>query len=159
LKAEDVTSLYDDEYAASYEGKFLSSPLTAADAAYELRLLGTLLDVGSPRWLDVACGTGYFLRHFPEIDRKGLDLSPAMLRKAREGNPNIELIAHDFRDPLCDLAGDFDLVSCMWYAYCLVDTMEQLSWVIENLARWTSSSGTCFVPLADPAMIAGAPIP
>ena len=59
------------------------------DSDHELALLRGLLTPGVT-WLDVACGTGYFLRHFPEVERAGVDLSPAMLRLAREatGDPS-----------------------------------------------------------------------
>ncbi|MHC5820258.1 MAG: methyltransferase domain-containing protein [Nostoc sp.] len=39
------------------------------------------------KWLEVACGTGYFLSCFPEIERAGLDISPAMLKVAKQANP------------------------------------------------------------------------
>ena len=40
------------------------------------------------------------------------------------------------------------LVSCMWYAYGMVDSVSELLRVIENLAAWTAPQGTCFVPLS-----------
>ncbi len=158
MKAEDVKRLYDSQYASSYEEKYLRSRIAAADACYELKLLRSLLTSGT-RWLDVACGTGYFLRHFPEVERTGLDLSPAMLERARAGNPDAELVERDFRHPIPDWVDRFGLVSCMWYAYCYVDTVAELVQVIGNLASWTAPSGCCFVPLADPSLIAQCAIP
>ena len=38
----------------------------------------------------------------------------------------------------------------MWYAYGLVDSLAAVERVIRNLAAWTSSRGTCFVPVFDP---------
>jgi len=110
-------------------------------------------------WLDVACGTGYFLRHFPEAERAGIDLSPAMLRLAPQANPGIPLIEHDFRDPIPAWQDRWSLVSCMWYAYSLVDTVADMLRLIANLATWTAPAGTCFVPLADPRLITGVPLP
>jgi SAM-dependent methyltransferase len=158
MRPEDVKQLYDDSYAAAYERKFLTSAFTSGDSAHEIKLLGELLKPES-RWLDVACGTGYFLRQFPNIQRTGLDLSPAMLRTARDGNPDVELIEHDFQVPIPAWTDRFDLVSCMWYAYSLVDTVAALSLVIDNLATWTAPGGTCFVPLADPVLITGVNLP
>jgi len=88
-----------------------------------------------------------------------LDLSPAMLRVARDGNPDVELIEHDFQVPIPAWADRFDLVSCMWYAYGLVDTIAALSRLVENLATWTAPGGKCFVPLADPVLITGVNLP
>jgi len=158
MRREEIVQLYDEEYAASYEENFLLSPLTKSDSEYELALLRGFLSPGVT-WLDVACGTGYFLRHFPEVERAGIDLSPAMLRLARKANPGILLIEHDFRDPIPAWKDRWGLVSCMWYAYSLVDTISDMLWLIENLASWTAPEGTCFVPLADPRLITGVQLP
>jgi SAM-dependent methyltransferase len=155
---EDIKRLYDANYAASYEAKFLTSPITAEDTAFEVQLLQGLLKRGG-EWLDVACGTGYFLRQFPNVRRTGIDLSPAMLELARQDNPGLDLFEQDYRLPRREWIDRFSLVSCMWYAYTLVDTVAQVRDVIGNLALWTSRSGTCFVPLADPRMIARSNLP
>jgi SAM-dependent methyltransferase len=97
MNPETITRLYDDAYAAAYDEKFLLSPADKPDADHELALLRGLLTPGVT-WPDVACGIDYFLRHFPEVERAGIDLSPAMLRLARGANPGIPLIEGDFRD-------------------------------------------------------------
>jgi SAM-dependent methyltransferase len=158
MKPHDIVQLYNDAYAAKYEQEFLLSPLSNSDTEAELQLLTKFLTPGV-RWLDVACGTGFFLRHFPDVDRAGIDLSPAMLRLAREGNPTIALREHDFRDPIAEWENQWGLVSCMWYAYGFADTVRDLDKLISNLWLWTSMAGTCFVPLADPALITGVNLP
>ncbi len=158
MTREDIVRLYDGEYAASYDEKFLLSPLTKSDTEHELDLLREFLKPGVT-WLDVACGTGYFLRHFPHVKRAGIDLSPAMLRLARDSNPGVWLIEQDYRDPAAQWKDCWGLVSCMWYAYALVDTLRDTVRLIENLISWTAPEGTCFVPLADPDMIAGVNLP
>src|SRR5439155_27284709 len=102
-----------------------------------------------------ASGTRYFFRHFPHVERAGIDLSPAMLKLARQGNADVPLLLRDFRDPIPELEDRWGLVSCMWYAYGLVDTIRDLAKVIENLWAWTAPAGTCFMPLADPRLITG----
>ncbi len=158
MKQDALWRLYDDAYAEEYEAKFLLSPATRLHSDFELEWLRRFLHP-TARWLDVACGTGYFLRHFPGIERAGLDLSPAMLRLARRGNQDIPLIEHDFREPLPEWDNQWDLVSCMWYAYSLVESIAELQQVIRNLWSWTSPSGSCFVPLTDPSLLAGVTIP
>jgi SAM-dependent methyltransferase len=158
MKPEDVERLFDRDYAGSYEEKFLDSTITAADTRYEVDLLRSFL-TPTTRWLDVGCGTGYFLRRFPGVDRVGLDLSAGMLERARVGNADVELRRHDFRTPIHEWTDRFGLVSCMWYAYCYVDTVAELSQLIGNLAAWTAPSGRCFVPLADPDLLTRQKIP
>jgi SAM-dependent methyltransferase len=158
MKVQDIVRLYDDAYAAKYEQEFLLDPLVRSDTEAELRLLEQLLAPGVT-WLDVACGTGFFLRHFPNVDRAGIDLSPAMLRLARQGNPTILLREHDFRDPIPEWDNRWELVSCMWYAYGFADTVGDLEKLIANLWSWTSMTGRCFIPLADPRLITGVNLP
>jgi SAM-dependent methyltransferase len=158
VNRQDVRALYNAAYADAYERTFLLDPVTRTDTETELRLLAEFLTPGVS-WLDVACGTGFFLRHFPDVDRAGIDLSPSMLALARQGNPETPLREQDFRDPIPGWEGRWGLVSCMWYAYGLVDTIAELDRLVSNLWAWTSKLGTCFVPLADPALIAGVDVP
>jgi SAM-dependent methyltransferase len=158
MNREQIESLYDAGYAASYEEKFIHSELAKVDSEFEVQMLGRFLRSGC-RWLDVACGTGYYLSRFPKCERAGLDLSPAMLSLARQANPGIPLLQHDFRDPYPAWHDRWGLVSCLWYAYCLVDSVPEVATVIRNLASWTASDGACFVPLADPRLISGVDLP
>lgn len=158
MKTDDIVRLYDDAYAAKYEQEFLLDPLARSDTEAELALLRGFLE-GGASWLDVACGTGFFLRHFPQVERAGLDLSPAMLRLAAAGNPGIPLRRHDFREPIAEWENRWGLVSCMWYAYGFVDTIAELERLAANLWAWTAPDGRCFVPLADPRLITGVNLP
>lgn len=158
MDTDHLVRLYDDAYAGTYEERFLTSDLARSDAEYEVALLSRWLRPGV-RWLDVACGTGYFLRRFPDIHRAGLDLSPAMLALAERTNPGVQFHNRSFLDPIPEWKDHWDVVSCMWYAYGLVNTMREIEQLVANLARWTAPDGRCFVPLADPALIAGVDLP
>jgi SAM-dependent methyltransferase len=158
MNRDEIVRLYDDDYAARYEQEFLLAPLVRSDTEAELALLEKLLTPGTT-WLDVACGTGFFLRHFPRIERTGLDLSPAMLKLANQGNEGVPLLLCDFRDPRPEWNDRWGLISCMWYAYGLVSTIDDMLKLIGNLWAWTAPSGTCFVPLADPRLITGVNLP
>jgi SAM-dependent methyltransferase len=158
MKEEELQRLYDDRYAAEYEEKFLTSDLARADAQHELKLLAGWLETGG-RWLDVACGTGFFLSRFPRIERAGLDLSHAMLERAKKANPGVELREGSFLEAIPEWKDRWDLVSCMWYAYGLVSSMEEVERLIGNLAAWTAPRGRCFLPVADPRLITGVDLP
>lgn len=158
MKVEEIRNLYNKNYVGEYDARFLESELTAADTQHELKLLASFL-TPQTRWLDVACGTGYFLSRFPQTERVGLDVAPAMLERAKTVNPGAEFRLHDFREPIPEWADRFGLVTCMWYAYGYVESMRELLQLIQNLASWTAPSGRCFVPLADPDLLTRQTIP
>ena len=158
MKPEEIRRLYDRGYASIYDDKFLLDPLARSDTEAELIQLANFLSSGTC-WLDVACGTGFFLRHFPNVERAGLDLSPAMLELARKGNEGVSFYQRDFREPFPEWNDMWGLVSCMWYAYGYLDSVPELLMFIENLWAWTAPGGTCFVPLADPRLISGVDLP
>jgi SAM-dependent methyltransferase len=153
-----LLQLYDQRYAATYDERFLTSEIARVEAEYEITLLAGWLKPGQ-RWLDVACGTGFFLSRFPTVEREGLDLSPDMLALARQANPGVTFHQRDFLDDCPEWRDRWDLVSCMWYAYGLVSTVRDIERLVANLALWTSPTGRCFVPLADPRLISGVELP
>lgn len=158
MTKDAILDLYDAAYARSYDAKFLHADIAKADTAHEVSMLQSLLRT-KHTWLDVACGTGYFLSCFPQVARAGLDLSPAMLALARAANPNVPCYEASYLETRPLWNNQWDLVTCMWYAYGLVRTMDDLAQLVANLASWTSPQGTCFLPLADPQLIAGVSLP
>jgi SAM-dependent methyltransferase len=167
MRPNEIRALYDRSYAEGYDQRFLFDGAAKHQADFELKLLRRLLISRTGlrkrkrRWLDVACGTGYFMSKFAGIRRAGLDLSPEMLNVARLQNPDALFFREgDFRDPFPDWKDSWDVVSCMWFSYCYVDTVAEVEQVIGNLAAWTAPTGVCFVPVCDlPDLARGADIP
>jgi SAM-dependent methyltransferase len=149
MDAPQHQSIYDAEYARTYDENFVLHPYYRQKTRFEIETLRRLLATSSG-WLDVACGTGYFLSRFPGVRRAGLDLSPAMLAIARQANPDALLREGDFGDDIPEWGGQWGLVTCMWYSYGYASSMPALRQLIHNLARWTSEEGACFVPICDP---------
>ena len=98
MDRRQVLVTYDGAYAREYERKFILNRHYKSKSEFEIAVLKRLLREGA-RWLDVACGTGYFLSRFPGVTRAGLDISPAMLAIARESNPDALVFKEgDFKD-------------------------------------------------------------
>lgn len=157
LKAESLRHLYDRDHARSYDDRFLLAEGWARDGTeFEVELIGELLErTSEPRWLDVACGTGFYLSRFDQVTRVGLDLSPAMLEVAARRDPGLDLVEGSFLDPHPEWRSRWSLVSCMWAAYSYVDSLDELGVLIENLSRWTSPAGSLFLPVCDVADLTG----
>lgn len=153
MNRHEVSELYDEKYAATYDERFrLNHCQSRSD--HEVEVIRRLLTPGG-QWLDVACGTGYILGRFPGVRRAGLDLSAAMLKVATQANQDALFFRHgSFLDDAPEWHGKWDLVSCLWYSYCFVESVAEIKRMIANLARWTSDRGACFVPLCSPALLA-----
>lgn len=148
MDKDAIRTLYGEEYAERYDEKYLFSPIHRSDTDFEVQTIDRLFGK-TGAWLDVACGTGYYLSRFPDRRRAGCDISPAMMTKARQANPDVPIHEHSFLEPRPEWNGKWDLVSCMWYAYCYVDCMDKVWRVFDHLAEWTAPGGTCFVPVCD----------
>ena len=153
MDQKDVREIYDEDYAQEYNQRFLLNERSKNNADFEQETINKLLsEIGEgAKWLDVSCGTGYFLSRFPNIERAGLDISPAMLNVAKQANPNTLFVQGDYRDKRQQWEEKWDLVSCMWWAYSYVESLLELEKVVENFASWTSKRGICFLPVCDPA--------
>lgn len=149
MDRDDVVDLYDESYSESYDDRFLLDAWPKKGAEFEASVLEGLLG-DDARWLDVGCGTGYFLGRFPHVERAGMDLSPAMLAQARATNPDA-LFLHegDFRDDVSDWHGAWSVVSCMWTAYNYVQSMPEFDQLLTNMVRWTRPGGSMFIPVMD----------
>jgi len=152
MKQHEIENLFDDDYAAAYNKNYLLGEHFRECTEFELSLVRNLL-FDARNWLDIACGTGYVLSRYPNVERAGLDLSPSMLSVARRANPGVPFYEHDFREPFDDMQARWDLVSCMWYSYCYAESIEEIRKIVSNMATWTSSRGSCFMPVCDPKAV------
>jgi SAM-dependent methyltransferase len=158
MKTDEVLRLYDRDYGAIYDDSFILGDNFRECAEFEVETIAGLSH-STENWLDVACGTGYFLSRFPSRERAGLDISPAMLEVARRANSGVPFYERDFREDHAEWVDRWDLVSCMWYAYCYADSVAEVDTVVKNLASWTSQKGTLFLPVCDPNIICKTEIP
>ena len=148
MKRDEVNVLYDRAYADSYDAKFIHRDICQSDASFEVKVLAKALE-RRPSWLDVGCGTGYFLSQFPGHHRAGLDISAAMLERARAASPDATFYQHDFRLPRPEWQNAWGLVSSMWHAYGYVDTLNEFEQFLNNICDWTALDGSLFLPYLD----------
>lgn len=140
--------LYGERYASIYDDMWWNEPHWKPMADFHQQVLDEAL-LTSKNWLDVGCGTGYFLSKFPSVERSGLDRSPSMLQKAREANPTATFYQQSMTDKNSELEGRFDLVSCTGQPYCYLPTMADVEETISRLAEWTAEGGKCVLVPSD----------
>lgn len=149
MKTTEVLQVYDNHYAAAYDDRFLLLPHTKINVDFELALVREQLTPES-QWLDIGCGTGYFLSQFPGTARAGFDLSPAMLERAQQASPDALFFRQgDFRLPVPEWQGQWSLVSCMWAAYAYCESVKEIEQVVANMVAWTKPGGAIFIPVLD----------
>jgi SAM-dependent methyltransferase len=155
---EEIRDLYGSSYASGYEESWTESDLWLPEAGHNLKTIGDLLDrLGDDaRWLDAGCGTGYFMSKFPQVTRAGFDLSPAMLEKAREANPEaLFLREHDLCTDVPEWHDAWDLVTCTGQPWSYLATMAEIESCVDNLAAYTATDGICMLVAGDLADLNG----
>jgi SAM-dependent methyltransferase len=150
MKKEDLLNVYDSTYANDYNERFLLSPFTKPWAEFEQATIEKQIDKEDSRWVDIGCGTGYFLSKFPGKQRAGLDINPEMLKKAKEANPDALFFKEgDFRINIPEWKDSWSLVSCMWTPYNYVDSLKEVEILVSNMIEWTKVGGAIFLPVID----------
>lgn len=128
-----IAAYYDDW--ASYEEDWRKTDLTEVFVA---RWLAARAAPGR-RVLDVGCGPGQFTRHLPaEIAVVGIDISPAMIERARIGRPAGDFRLHSYRDPLPAELGRFDCIiaiGCLEFCSDLARVLGHLAGAMAPCAR------------------------
>jgi SAM-dependent methyltransferase len=153
MKIDQVLETYDAAYAAHYDEAFLTNSDFPGKTKAEIDIIRHLLAKQGPtaRWLDVACGTGFYLSHFPEARRSGLDISPAMLGVARQRNPGVDFVLGNYRDRDSLPIGQQDVISSLWWAYTFAESLDQIQTLIDNIHAWLADDGVCFMPICSPS--------
>ena len=121
---------------------------------FEISMLKSLTnDVHS--WLDVSCGTGFYLdngRANDDILCTGIDMSLPMLEKAANCVPPLsKLICGNFMEADAARQSHYDLVTLLGFVYAMQDSEYDINILIRNLYLWTKPGGVCFVSILDPA--------
>ena len=94
--------------------------------------------------LDVACGTG---KHLESLQKnyhvEGLDISPYMLKIARDRCPNIPL--HEESMINFKLDKKFDVITCLYASVAMVKTLDNVKKAIACMARHLTDGGILLI--------------
>jgi SAM-dependent methyltransferase len=134
---------YYDEWT-SYEEDWRQSDLTEVFVA---EWLAAHVQPGH-RVLDVGCGPGQFTRALPDdVAVCGIDISPAMLERARAGRPAGQFRLHSYEQPLPGELGRFDrIIAIGCFEFC-----SDLGRAFTHLAAALGAGGRLLVNIAERA--------
>ena len=157
--------LYDSFYASIYDQLFYipaKNKLEISDI--ESQLIKNKYE--QVRFLDAGCGTG---RHLALLSRKmkttGLDISKAMLRKARQNTKDseypVELVQGDMQDLSLFPPRSFTHLSCFYFT---IYYFENPATLFRNFFEWLVPGGYAIIHLVipskfDPLVDAASPFP
>lgn len=164
LVASDPVSIYDDFYAGIYPQLFHH----AERHQFELDSLSeTIFDDSSldGHVLDIGCGLGPYASAIAARDMRytGLDISPAMIKKAKQGSPaeTCQWIQGDSSEPSMMSPKSFSHILCMYFS---VYQFQDLRRFLTNAYSWLRPGGYLVVHVVnpekfDPVLDAASPFP
>jgi len=128
-----------EQYAAWYDA-FNQDKDYDAEVRYLLERIKCWI-APPKRWLDVGCGTGNHLAilQLSGLSVEGLDISPAMIARARLAHPQIPFhvgSVQDFR-----LRGDRDVISMLFHAMSYLTSDLMLTAALNGIAAHLAQNG------------------
>ena len=137
--------IYDDFYAEIYDYLVFNS----LKDEYEV---GEIINKTSPssqsKVLDIGCGTGHHVAELASrsIDTIGIDLSPAMIKKAKENFPNYNFKVADALNSNAFESNKFTHILCMYFTIYYFKDKEPF---FKNCFNWLHPGGYLLVHLVD----------
>jgi SAM-dependent methyltransferase len=140
------TDIYDDFYANIYD--FLV--FNEMKNEYEV---GVVLNQDAPNSksvvLDIGCGTGHHVAKLSEnknLEVVGIDLSPSMIKKAKENYPNLNFQQADALNKDTFNNNMFTHILCMYFTIYYMENKQEF---FNNCMDWLMPGGYLVVHLVD----------
>jgi len=138
--------IYDDFYADIYD--FLVFNELKND--YEV---GMIINQNTPNTktvvLDVGCGTGHHVAKMAQnnnLEVIGIDISPSMIKKAKENYPNLNFQLADVLNKDAFHNNMFTHILCLYFTIYYIEDKNQF---FNNAMDWLKPGGYLFVHLVD----------
>ena len=130
-------NLYDDFYCGIYDD--LVHDWTKND--YEVRELSRILKPSKNKTLvDMGCGRGHHVNLFNKkgFNASGLDISPAMIEKAKKKYPKSEFKKGNALDAVTYKQSSIDVISCLYFTIYYIQEKKTF---IDNCYNWLKPGG------------------
>jgi ubiquinone/menaquinone biosynthesis C-methylase UbiE len=155
---EDVTQIYDDFYVKIYDDLVFSK----IKNDYEVvKLIEYTKPKKNSRILDVGCGMGHHVSSFVAhgFQSEGIDISPSMIKKAKQTYPALKFNEADMLDVMIYPANSFNYVTCFYFTLYYIKDKRAF---FENCMKWLMPGGYLAVHIVnrdkfDPIIPAGNP--
>ena len=155
----NITDIYDDFYVSVYDDLLFNQNKNS----YEI---GEIINSSKPRAnsrvLDIGSGTGHHVDILSKRGYKttGIDISPAMIKKAKQNHPSCQFKKEDALDTMIFQPNIFSLITCLYFTIYYIKEKRQF---FKNCMRWLEPGGKLAIHLVDrnkfdPIVPAGDPL-
>jgi len=137
--------IYDDFYADIYDYLVFNN----MKDEYEVgEIMNKTSASSQSKILDIGCGTGHHVAELSgrSIDIIGIDISPSMIKKAKENYPDYKFDVQDATNSQIYASETFTHILCMYFTIYYIQNKAQF---FENCYNWLMPGGYLIVHLVD----------
>jgi len=137
--------IYDDFYASIYDYLVYNNVKNDYEIGY---IVNKANPSSKSRILDVGCGTGHHvaLLESKQFDTLGIDISPSMIKKAKENYPDYKFEVADALDSSAFQPDTYTHILCMYFTIYYFQDKTQF---FNNCFQWLMPGGYLIVHLVD----------
>jgi SAM-dependent methyltransferase len=139
------TQVYDDFYADIYDYLVFNN----LKDEYEVgEIMNKTTPTSQSKVLDIGCGTGHHVAELSgrSIDVIGIDISPSMIKKAKENYPDYQFQVGDATNSQEFPPDTFTHILCMYFTIYYI---QDKSMFFQNCSNWLMPGGYLIVHLVD----------
>lgn len=142
---KDGSGIYDDFYADIYDYLVFNNLKDDYEVGY---IMNSASPSSQSKILDVGCGTGHHVASLGSkgLDVIGIDISPSMIKKAKENFPDYKFNIGDALDGNTFEPNSFTHILCMYFTIYYFKDKTQF---FNNCFRWLMPGGYLIVHLVD----------
>jgi SAM-dependent methyltransferase len=155
---DDLSQIYDGFYVDIYDDLVFSKIKNDFE-------IGKIIEYTKPAEksiiLDIGSGTGHHVSSFAAKGYKatGIDISPSMIKKAKENYPKLNFKLGDALDSMVFAGGEFTHITCLYFTIYYIKNKRKL---FDNCMRWLMPGGFLALHTVnrdkfDPILPAGSP--
>jgi SAM-dependent methyltransferase len=139
------SGIYDDFYADIYDYLVFNNLKDDYEVGY---IMNSASPSSKSKILDVGCGTGHHVASLGSkgLDVLGIDISPSMIKKAKENFPDYKFDVADALDGSIFEPNSFTHILCMYFTIYYFKDKTQF---FNNCFKWLMPGGYLFVHLVD----------
>ena len=139
------SEIYDDFYSDIYDYLVFNNLKDDYEVGY---IINSANPSSQSKILDIGCGTGHHVASFASkgLDVVGIDISPSMIKKAKENFPDYNFKVGDALDGGTFDPDSFTHILCMYFTIYYFKDKTQF---FNNCFNWLMPGGYLFVHLVD----------